>query len=111
MNTVAAFERPLHREMPQPCTSGGVQRRHSPVPSRRRRGLRRPARRPRPLLPFGHACEPRNGVLFCPTRTLADRVPSFDSTPLDVDVTLPADVGVALPTAEQSQGGCSRSRR
>jgi hypothetical protein len=39
--------------------------------------------------PFGHSCEPHpSGVLFCPTRTLADRVPSFESTPLDV--TLPA---------------------
>jgi fermentation-respiration switch protein FrsA (DUF1100 family) len=53
-----------------------------------------------PPAPFGHSCQPQNGVLFCPTRTLADRVPSFDGTPLDVDVTLPADAkrNQALPT-------------
>jgi pimeloyl-ACP methyl ester carboxylesterase len=50
-----------------------------------------------PPAPFGHACEPRNGVLFCPTRTLADRVPSFDGTPLDVDVTLPPDATAGRP--------------
>jgi pimeloyl-ACP methyl ester carboxylesterase len=59
-----------------------------------------------PPTPFGHACEPRNGVLFCPTRTLADRVPSFDGTPLDVDVTLPADAeaGRPLPTLVMLHG-------
>jgi fermentation-respiration switch protein FrsA (DUF1100 family) len=59
-----------------------------------------------PPAPFGHACEPRNGVLFCPTRTLADRVPSFDGTPLDVDVTLPADAeaGRPLPTIVMLHG-------
>lgn len=43
-----------------------------------------------PPTPFGHDCAPQNGVLFCPTDTLNDRVPSFDDAPLDVDVTLPA---------------------
>jgi pimeloyl-ACP methyl ester carboxylesterase len=60
-----------------------------------------------PPTPFGHACEPRpSGVLFCPTRTLADRVPSFDGAPLDVDVTLPADAeaGVPLPTIVMLHG-------
>jgi pimeloyl-ACP methyl ester carboxylesterase len=59
-----------------------------------------------PPAPFGHACEPRNGVLFCPTRTLADRVPSFDGTPLDVDVTLPAgaEAGQPLPTIVMLHG-------
>jgi hypothetical protein len=59
-----------------------------------------------PPTPFGHACEPRGGVLFCPTRTLADRVPSFDGTPLDVDVTLPADAeaGRPLPTIVMLHG-------
>src|ERR671915_1336827 len=59
-----------------------------------------------PPAPFGHACEPRNGVLFCPTRTLADRVPSFDGTPLDVDVTLPpdAEAGRPLPTIAMLHG-------
>jgi predicted acyl esterase len=40
--------------------------------------------------PFGHACKAQDGVRFCPTETLAQRVPSFDGVPLDVDVTLPA---------------------
>jgi predicted acyl esterase len=42
-----------------------------------------------PPNPFGHACTPQNGVLFCPTATDAQRVPSFDGVPMDVDVTLP----------------------
>src|ERR687895_1695086 len=60
-----------------------------------------------PPTPFGHACEPRpSGVLFCPTRTLADRVPSFDGAPLDVDVTLPAnaEAGQPLPTIVMLHG-------
>ncbi len=40
--------------------------------------------------PFGHACTAENGVRFCPTGSLAERVPSFDGVPLDADVTLPA---------------------
>ena len=53
-----------------------------------------------PPTPFGHSCQPQNGVLFCPTNTLADRVQSFDGTPLDADVTLPANTNKnqALPT-------------
>lgn len=39
--------------------------------------------------PFGHVCTPQNGVDFCPTANDAQRVPSFDGVPLDVDVTLP----------------------
>src|SRR5919204_1633322 len=56
--------------------------------------------------PFGHACQPQNGVLFCPTNTLADRVPTFDGTPLDVDVTLPANAkkGQPLPTIVMMHG-------
>lgn len=38
--------------------------------------------------PLGRECQPRDGVRFCPG-TIADRVPSFDGVPLDVDVTLP----------------------
>jgi fermentation-respiration switch protein FrsA (DUF1100 family) len=60
-----------------------------------------------PPAPFGHACEPRpSGVLFCPTRTLADRVPSFDGTPIDLDVTLPGDAqaGEPLPTIVMLHG-------
>jgi len=40
--------------------------------------------------PFGHACKAENGVRFCPTGTLEQRVPTFDGIPLDADVTLPA---------------------
>jgi predicted acyl esterase len=60
-----------------------------------------------PPAPFGHTCEPRpSGVLFCPTRTLGDRVPSFDGTPIDVDVTLPGDAqaGEPLPTIVMLHG-------
>jgi fermentation-respiration switch protein FrsA (DUF1100 family) len=39
--------------------------------------------------PFGHPCTAQNGVRFCPTASDADRVPSWDGVPLDVDVTLP----------------------
>ena len=39
--------------------------------------------------PFGHACKAQNGVRFCPTESLEERVPTFDEVPLDVDVTLP----------------------
>jgi fermentation-respiration switch protein FrsA (DUF1100 family) len=46
-----------------------------------------------PPLPFGHACTPSDGVLFCPTADDESRVPAFDGVPLDVDVTLPADRG------------------
>src|SRR5438046_10550489 len=43
-----------------------------------------------PPLPFGHLCVPKDGVRFCPTLIDAQRVPSRDGVPLDVDVTLPA---------------------
>ncbi len=42
-----------------------------------------------PPNPFGHACVPQDGVLFCPTASDPEGVPSFDGVPLDVDVTLP----------------------
>jgi fermentation-respiration switch protein FrsA (DUF1100 family) len=48
-----------------------------------------PAAQAAPPNPFGHACAPQSGVLFCPTASDAERVPSFDGVPLDVDVTLP----------------------
>lgn len=59
-----------------------------------------------PPSPFGHPCTPENGVLFCPTSGLGDRVPSFDGAPLDVDVTLPAGTqeGEALPTIVMLHG-------
>jgi len=48
--------------------------------------------------PFGHACAPQNGVRFCPTPDLASRPASFDGTPIDVDVTLPATGDGPFPT-------------
>jgi predicted acyl esterase len=48
--------------------------------------------------PFGHACAPQDGVRFCPTPDLASRVPSFDGTPIDVDVTLPPNGDGPFPT-------------
>ncbi len=52
-------------------------------------GVVAPAAVAAPPEPFGHACSPQNGTLFCPTTSDAGRVPSFDGVPLDVDVTLP----------------------
>jgi pimeloyl-ACP methyl ester carboxylesterase len=48
--------------------------------------------------PFGHECTPANGVRFCPTTDLASRPTSFDGTPIDVDVTLPAEGDGPFPT-------------
>ncbi|MCW3004744.1 MAG: hypothetical protein JWQ20_4042 [Conexibacter sp.] len=48
--------------------------------------------------PFGHECMPANGVRFCPTSDLASRPASFDGTPIDVDVTLPAEGDGPFPT-------------
>jgi fermentation-respiration switch protein FrsA (DUF1100 family) len=57
-----------------------------------------------PPLPFGHACDPQNGVLFCPTTTLDQRVASWDGVPIDVDVTLPATGDGPFPTIVMSHG-------
>ncbi len=51
-----------------------------------------------PPSPFGHACAPAADVMFCPTRTLEQRVPAFDAVPLDVDVTLPSTGDGPFPT-------------
>ncbi|HEX8086954.1 MAG TPA: CocE/NonD family hydrolase [Solirubrobacteraceae bacterium] len=48
--------------------------------------------------PFGHQCTPQEGYRSCPTTTLDQRVPSFDGTPLDVDVTLPPAGDGPFPT-------------
>lgn len=48
--------------------------------------------------PFGRECALDAGVRFCPSTTLADRVPTFDGTPLDVDVTLPPTGEGPFPT-------------
>jgi fermentation-respiration switch protein FrsA (DUF1100 family) len=54
--------------------------------------------------PFGHPCTAEDGVRFCPTTTLAQRVPSFDGVPLDVDVTLPATGKGPWPTIVMLHG-------
>jgi predicted acyl esterase len=54
--------------------------------------------------PFGHACKAQNDVRFCPTETLAQRVPSFDNVPLDVDVTLPPTGEGPFPTIVMLHG-------
>jgi predicted acyl esterase len=54
--------------------------------------------------PFGHACKAQDGVRFCPTETLEQRVPSFDGVPLDVDVTLPASGEGPFPTIVMLHG-------
>ncbi len=57
-----------------------------------------------PPEPFGHSCEAQNGVLFCPTTSRAERVPTFDGVPLDVDVTLPAQGNGPFPTIVMLHG-------
>ena len=54
--------------------------------------------------PFGHSCEAQNGVRFCPTTSRAERVPTFDGVPLDVDVTLPAQGNGPFPTIVMLHG-------
>jgi pimeloyl-ACP methyl ester carboxylesterase len=54
--------------------------------------------------PFGHACKAQNGVRFCPTETLAQRVPTFDEVPLDADVTLPSEGTGPFPTIVMIHG-------
>jgi len=57
-----------------------------------------------PPAPFGHACTPQASTLFCPTTTDAQRVASFDGTPIDVDVTLPATGDGPFPTVVMLHG-------
>jgi predicted acyl esterase len=54
--------------------------------------------------PFGHTCTVQNGVRFCPTSTLEQRVPSFDGVPLDADVTLPETGTGPFPTIVMLHG-------
>ena len=63
-----------------------------------------PAAGAAPPLPFGHACVPQDGVLFCPTASDGDRVPSWDGVPLDVDVTLPPSGDGPFPTIVMMHG-------
>jgi pimeloyl-ACP methyl ester carboxylesterase len=57
-----------------------------------------------PPQPFGHSCQAQDGVRFCPTTSRADRVPTFDGVPLDVDVTLPAQGDRPFPTIVMLHG-------
>jgi hypothetical protein len=66
--------------------------------------LAAPAAEAAPPLPFGHACVPQDGVLFCPTASDANRVPSWDGVPLDVDVTLPPTGDGPFPTIVMMHG-------
>ncbi|MBA3807797.1 MAG: hypothetical protein H0X28_05315 [Solirubrobacterales bacterium] len=54
--------------------------------------------------PFGHACTAQDGVRFCPTSSLAQRVSTFDGVPLDVDVTLPPSGQGPFPTIVMLHG-------
>jgi fermentation-respiration switch protein FrsA (DUF1100 family) len=67
-------------------------------------GLLAPAAGAAPPNPFGHVCAPQDGVMFCPTATDVERVPSFDGVPLDVDVTLPASGDGPFPTIVMMHG-------
>jgi fermentation-respiration switch protein FrsA (DUF1100 family) len=57
--------------------------------------------------PFGHPCKAQDGVRFCPTETLAQRVPSWDGVPLDADVTLPSSGTGPWPTIVMMHGWSS----
>jgi pimeloyl-ACP methyl ester carboxylesterase len=57
-----------------------------------------------PPNPFGHQCADQNGVLFCPSATLDDRVPTWDGVPIDVDVTLPSTGDGPFPTIVMVHG-------
>jgi predicted acyl esterase len=63
-----------------------------------------PAATAAPPAPFGHACQPKDGALFCPTADDAARVPSFDGVPLDVDVWLPPTGNGPFPTIVMLHG-------
>ena len=54
--------------------------------------------------PFGHPCTAQNGIRFCPATTLAQRVPSWDGTPIDVDVSLPPTGNGPFPTIVMLHG-------
>ncbi len=54
--------------------------------------------------PFGHACKAENGVRFCPTVALTERVPTWDGVPIDVDVTLPPTGSGPWPTIAALHG-------
>jgi len=66
--------------------------------------LAAPSLAPAEQTPFGHLCKAQSGVRFCPTEGLAQRVPSFDGVPLDVDVTLPPTGEGPFPTIVMMHG-------
>jgi hypothetical protein len=63
-----------------------------------------PAATAAPPLPFGHACAPREGALYCPTASDAARMPRFDGLPLDVAVFLPPTGNGPFPTIAMLHG-------
>jgi pimeloyl-ACP methyl ester carboxylesterase len=54
--------------------------------------------------PFGNACTLKNTVRFCPATELNQRPTSFDGTPIDADVTLPATGNGPWPTIVMIHG-------
>jgi dienelactone hydrolase len=56
------------------------------------------------LEPLGLACSFQNGVRFCPGNGTDQRIPSWDGTPLDADVTLPPTGNGPWPTIVFLQG-------
>jgi predicted acyl esterase len=58
--------------------------------------------------PFGHDCKAQEGVRFCPTEKLSERVPTWDGVPIDVDVTLPATGSGPWPTIAALHGWGSK---
>ncbi len=58
--------------------------------------------------PFGHGCKAEEGVRFCPTVALSERVPSWDGVPIDADVTLPATGNGPWPTIAMLHGWGSK---
>ena len=56
------------------------------------------------LAPFGNACTAFHTVRFCPATELNQRPTSFDGTPIDADVTLPATGTGPWPTVIMIHG-------
>ena len=54
--------------------------------------------------PFGNACTAKNTVRFCPATDLSQRPTSFDGTPIDADVILPATGTGPWPTIVMIHG-------
>lgn len=54
--------------------------------------------------PFGNPCSSERGIRFCPATDLSQRPTSFDGTPIDADVTLPATGNGPWPTIVMIHG-------